>query len=215
MRGKEFPFYGLKQEKGERKILFPIIAEFLFPQFIDWNILAQVNFQWTVSLGGRGLQVSKTTLLIVWFYHQEQPLLLGNLAFIPRSRAHYCGCSLDSNIHMTVYVSKPVCSLCSYLPSRRLTDVDQHSMPTSLTKSHNAPQAGSLFPVLSLILNYCRSMLSNIVHQRLCNKSKWWQYKNTSINTVPAIQKALQFGQDGSVIKFREWKEIPKIKSPF
>lgn len=28
MKGKEFLFYGLKQEKGERKMLFPIIAEF-------------------------------------------------------------------------------------------------------------------------------------------------------------------------------------------
>ena len=77
MRGKGFLSFGQKQEKRERKILFPIVAEFLFPQLIDLNTHTQVNAQQTVLLGGRGLPFSKTIILLQWFPHQGQPLLLG------------------------------------------------------------------------------------------------------------------------------------------
>lgn len=62
MSGKRFLFYGLKHEKRER-ILFPIIAEFLFPQLIDLNTQIQAKAQWIVSLRGKDLQVSKTIML--------------------------------------------------------------------------------------------------------------------------------------------------------
>lgn len=71
-------FCGLKHEKKrERRILFPILAEFLFSQLIDLNTQVQVKILWVISLRGRDLQGSKTTSLLGWFPHQLQPLLLG------------------------------------------------------------------------------------------------------------------------------------------
>lgn len=64
-------------KKRERRILFPILAEFLFSQLIDLNTQVQVKILWVISLRGRDLRGSKTTRLLGWFPHQWQPLLLG------------------------------------------------------------------------------------------------------------------------------------------
>ena len=112
MRGKECPFYGLKQEKGERKILFPINAAFfslnslivtcqpksmpsgLSPLEAEACRLARDNSAHSMVLPPRATSVPGIVVV--------------NLALIPRCRAHYCGGSLGGNIHMILCVPQPV-----------------------------------------------------------------------------------------------------------
>lgn len=152
MGGKGLLFYGQKQEKRERKILFPIVAEFLFPQLIDLNTPTQVNAQQTVLLGGRGLPFSKTIILLQWFPHQGQPLLLGWQAI----------CLLSPEAGLTTVLvfihPRPIYTpyTAAFQPEASM-DMHQYKSSVSLTKGHTVPRVGTTFPILSPILKYVQA----------------------------------------------------------